>query len=104
MDCGTLTDPANGQVSHTTGTTFGHPATYSCDLGYNLVGENNRSCQATGRWSGNTPTCQGKLLTKLYTACVHIHKHYFAQKVQALIMQPTNLGKLLSDAGYDLVH
>ena len=65
VDCGTLTNPANGQVSHTAGTTFGQTATYSCDVGYNLVGDNNRTCQATGRWSGNTPTCQGKLLIKL---------------------------------------
>ena len=61
VDCGTLTDPADGQVSHTAGTTFGQTATYSCDTGYNLVGDNNRTCQATGRWSGITPTCQGKL-------------------------------------------
>jgi len=65
VDCDTLTDPANGQVSHTAGTTFGQPATYSCDTGYNLVGDSNRTCQATGRWSGNTPTCQGKLLTNI---------------------------------------
>ena len=65
VDCGTLTDPANGQVGHTAGTTFGQTAAYSCDTGYNLVGDNNRTCQATGRWSGYTPTCQGKLLIKL---------------------------------------
>ena len=72
VDCGTLTDPANGQVSHTTGTTFGQTATYSCDLGYNLVGDNNRTCQATGRWSGNTLTCQGKLLIKLECCVLHV--------------------------------
>ena len=65
VECGTLTDPANGQVSYTAGTTFEQTATYSCDTGYNLVGDNNRTCQATGRWSVNTPTCQGKLLTHL---------------------------------------
>ena len=64
VDCDTLTDPANGQVSHTAGTTFGQTAAYSCDTGYNLVGDNNRTCQATGRWSGYTPTCQGTLLIK----------------------------------------
>ena len=63
-DCGTLNAPANGQASHTAGTTFGQTATYSCDVGYNLVGDSNRTCQATGRWSGNTPTCQGKLSLK----------------------------------------
>ena len=48
MDCGTLTDPTNGQVSHTAGTTFEQTATYSCDRGYNLVGGSTRTCQATG--------------------------------------------------------
>ena len=72
VDCGILTDPANGQVSHNAGTTFGQTATYSCDLGYNLVGESNHTCQATGRWSGNTLTCQGKLLTKLECCVLHV--------------------------------
>ena len=65
MDCGTLTNPANGQVSHTAEATFGQTATYSCDTGYILMGDSTRTCQATGRWSGNTPTCQGKLLIEL---------------------------------------
>ena len=59
VDCGTLTNPANGQVTYTAGTLFGQTATYSCDSGYNLVGESVRTCQATGVWSGSAPTCQG---------------------------------------------
>ena len=57
MDCGLLTDPANGKVSHTAGTTFRQTATYSCDTGYILVGDSTRSCQATGLWSGSIPIC-----------------------------------------------
>ena len=59
VDCGDLTDPANGQVDLTSGTTFGQTATYSCNTGYNLVGDSTRTCQATGVWSGSAPTCQG---------------------------------------------
>ena len=59
VDCGTLTNPANGQVTYTAGTLFGQTATYSCDSGYNLVGVSVRTCQATGVWSGSVPTCQG---------------------------------------------
>ena len=62
MDCGNLTDPANGQVNHTTETTFGQAATYSCDPGYILVGDSTRTCQTDGMWSGNDPTCLGMLL------------------------------------------
>ena len=68
VDCGTLTNPANGQVSHTTGTTLGQTATYSCNPGYNLVGGGTRTCQDTGVWSGSAPTCQGTLLPP----CMHV--------------------------------
>ena len=61
MNCSTLTGPANGQVSYTAGTTFRQTATYSCDTGYNLVGDSTRICHDTGVWSGSPPTCQGML-------------------------------------------
>ena len=62
VDCGTLSNPANGQVSHTAGTTYGETATYSCNTGYNRVGDSTRTCQAAGTWSGSEPTCQSMLL------------------------------------------
>ena len=58
MDCGTLANPSNGQVSHPNGTTVEQTATYSCDAGYNLVGDSTRMCQATGAWSGSAPVCE----------------------------------------------
>ena len=73
MDCGFLTDPANGRVSHTAGTTFGQTATYTCDTGFNLVGDNTRMCQVAGVWSGNAPTCQGELLISYNTRCVCVY-------------------------------
>ena len=72
--CGNLTDPANGQVDHTAGTTMGQTATYSCNTGYNLVGDSTRTCQATGNLSGNAPTCQGMYVHKLtcsYSMMMH---------------------------------
>ena len=74
VDCGTLPNPVNGQVS-TTGTTLGQTATYSCNTGYNLIGGSTRTCQATGAWSGSPPTCQRMLLVQnisyqiWYTLC-----------------------------------
>ena len=38
VNCGTVTNPTNGQVSYTAGTIFRQIATYSCNMGYNLVG------------------------------------------------------------------
>ena len=66
VNCGALNNPANGQVTHPAGMTFGRTATYSCNTGYNLVGDNIRMCQATGVWSGNAPTCHGVLLSYMY--------------------------------------
>ena len=76
VDCGTLTNPTNGQVSHTGRTTFGQTATYSCDTGYILVGGNTRMCQATGIWSGSEPTCQSMLyqilnLSAMWWICLY---------------------------------
>ena len=65
MDCGNLTDPANGSVNHTAGTGLGQTATYSCNTGYNLVGDSTRTCQATRIWSGNAPTCQSMYVINL---------------------------------------
>ena len=65
MNCGTLTNPVNGRVSHSGGTTLGQIATYSCNTGYNLVGGSTRRCQArttTGFWSGSASTCRRMLL------------------------------------------
>ena len=75
VDCGNLTDPANGRVNHTAGTTFGQTATYSCNTGYNLVGDSTRTCQATGNWSGSAPTCQSMLL-KMISSSMHIHNKH----------------------------
>ena len=59
VDCGNLTNPTNGQVNLSAGTTFGQTATYGCNTGYNLVRDSIRTCQATGEWSGSVPNCEG---------------------------------------------
>ena len=40
--------------------TYGSTVTYSCNVGYNLVGSINRKCTASGSWSGSPPHCQGQ--------------------------------------------
>ena len=57
--CDTLANPENGQVMLTS-RTVGSVATYSCGVGYNLVGSVSRMCQmGSGRleWSDSEPTC-----------------------------------------------
>ena len=40
--------------------TYGSTVTYSCNVGYNLVGSPNRTCTASGNWSGTPPQCQSE--------------------------------------------
>ena len=56
--CDELSSPANGDVIWN-GTTSGSTATYTCDSGYQLSGDQTRTCQNTGVWSGEEPTCIG---------------------------------------------
>ena len=58
VDCDPLNNPSNHHVDHTAGTAPGQTATYSCNTGYDLLGDSTRTCQATGTWSGTAPTCQ----------------------------------------------
>ena len=76
-DCGSLQNPANGQVILNE-TVFKSIANYSCNSLYSIVGDTSRVCQANGTWSGSVPTCQGILIvlirvfpTQLY-ACTFV--------------------------------
>jgi len=62
-----LMSPSNGRLDINPSTTApgGFMATYFCDEGYDLVGDNNRVCQADGSWTGSDPTCDGKLRARV---------------------------------------
>ena len=59
VDCGALTDPENGLVDTSSGTTIGSTATYTCDTGYTLSGSQTRTCGADGNWIYSEPLCEG---------------------------------------------
>lgn len=67
VDCGQPEDVTDGMVV-VPSTTFGSTVTYSCDLGYRLVGLAARTCGADGQWSNGVPFCIGT------TADTYIHK------------------------------
>ena len=57
-----LEDPQFGRVEIVGDGTLGSTAVYSCDLGYQVVGETERQCQLNGLigvWDGQEPTCEG---------------------------------------------
>ena len=64
VDCGVLGNPVNGTVSAPT-TTYDSVATYSCNAGYTLTGDDVRTCLNSGLWSGSEPMCTGKFY------CIH---------------------------------
>ena len=56
INCRSLTDPINGRVM-IDGTVFNSMATYTCNKGYTLIGEEIRICLGIGFWSGSDPIC-----------------------------------------------
>ena len=59
VDCGPLTNPNNGEVNLSSGTTFGIVATFSCNTGYRLSHQQVVKCGADGMWSPASPSCLG---------------------------------------------
>ena len=56
--CPALPTIENGAVTET-GRNTGDTATYTCNTGYQLVGQPTRTCQANGLWSSSPPICTG---------------------------------------------
>jgi CUB/sushi domain-containing protein len=59
VNCGTEPNPINGQFSAQQ-TTLGSVAMYTCNTGYDLVGQESVMCQPSGEWSSSPPNCIGK--------------------------------------------
>ena len=72
IECPALTDPMNGGIVYAPDTSadydFGTTATYSCNSGYSLVGDEVRTCGGDGSstmgvWDLSEPFCERKLAT-----------------------------------------
>ena len=59
-DCPSLTNITNGMVETLHGLSTGQIATYTCNPGYDIIGDLTRTCQENGSWSGSEPFCQIK--------------------------------------------
>ena len=58
VDCGILTAPPNGAVMLSDGTLEGSIATYTCNFGFRLVGNDERICQFNTTWTEEEPYCE----------------------------------------------
>ena len=56
--CEELAAPMNGSVN-VPAREIGSVATYSCDNGFSIDCDPQRTCQADLQWSGEAPTCLG---------------------------------------------
>ena len=50
-------NPEHGFVSTTGGIEFGAVATYTCEMGFDLAGDDTATCTAVGAWSSIPPLC-----------------------------------------------
>ena len=75
VDCGMLPEPANGAVDMSEGSTVGSEVTYTCDPSFKLRGEESRTCQPDGSWSGENPVCEGNHYVIMYSVFSCTCKH-----------------------------
>ena len=69
INCGVPSLPAvnsYGLILTYTNVTYGSTVTYSCISSYDLVGNSNQTCNASGKWDDNPPQCQGWLWQSIY--------------------------------------
>lgn len=72
--CPTLPTPNNGDV-RVSGVEVGGIATYSCDVGFRLVGNSTRVCQDSVTWSGEAPVCSASKCD-FYQFCLNSVRDY----------------------------
>ncbi len=63
FDCGPLDNPLNGTVD-VGSTTVSSEARYTCDSGFDIIGNEVRMCEVDSAWSGMEPECRRELLTQ----------------------------------------
>lgn len=56
-DCGSITDLENVNIEYSSGTFVYSTATFTCDTGYQLQGDNSTTCLSSGSWSEYDANC-----------------------------------------------
>ena len=91
VNCG---DPGTPTYSTRTGSAFTFPntVTYTCNKGFNLIGNRRRHCLSTGHWSGVLPTCQSKPHIELYMLLLVLKKKILTLPSMTCICLVTDCG------------
>ena len=79
-DCGLIESPADGSVTYSnSATTYQEVATFSCDIGFDLIGDTSRTCMDDGMWGGASPVCQikGKVYFNVLFHALLLPEHLF---------------------------
>ena len=73
--CSPLNVPANGEINYNKAPVAdgGYPldtvASFSCDYGYSRSGSSSRTCETSGNWNHQNPTCNQSKLYE-YDFCI----------------------------------
>ena len=85
--CPEIQSPEDGMVTTTSRRLSGDNATYTCNSGYLLVdinldpGNDVRTCQTDGTWSGLEPQCVGMLIMLIACRQAQTYASYFQLSV-----------------------
>ena len=87
VSCLSLVNPSNGAVSCSLGDdgvpSYEDTCSFTCDTGYELIGNDTRTCQSDGSWSGSIAMCRrGTYMVSyvcviLIISFVHKRQYYF---------------------------
>ena len=60
--CPYLDQPTKGTLKYSYGVVVNSVASFKCNIGYKLVGNEKVVCLEDGTWSANIPLCQGYII------------------------------------------
>ena len=77
--CLSLSNPNNGIINCSLGDdrvpSYEDTCSFTCNTGYELTGNNTRTCQSNGSWNGSDAVCRrGTYVWIVMTVALLIHK------------------------------
>ena len=66
-----LTDPDNGMIDCSLGDdgvdSYEDTCSFTCNIGYELIGSDTRTCQSNGNWSSSDDVCRRGMVSNFWT-------------------------------------